>query len=423
MDRASSAAAPSNEAGIHAAADEDQDADRLPLRVALLSSFIAPYRIPLFRSLGQKLADLSIFISTPMEPNRDWPVEWHDLNVVCQRNLTVHKTWSHPKGFRERQYIQVPYDTIFRLRTYKPDVIVTDELGLRTLQTVAYRAFSPRTGIVAWLRISEHSEQGRGRLRPHLRRRLLPRADAVLVHGQSAARYVKQYSVPSEQVFIVGQAVEASPAPAAAKARDWVHPQVLLYAGRLVELKGIVPFLGVLRRWGGDHPDRSLEFWVAGDGPLSPEIANFALPANVTLKVLGSVPYEELPGVYAQADLFVLPTLCDEWGLVVNEAMTAGLPVIGSLYSQAVEELLTDGVNGWTFYPDREESAYDAVRRALSISPDDHARMAQAAKDRIARLTIADMADGMLSAIRYASDRRRPGGRPLPVGTYLNERT
>ena len=51
--------------------------------------------------------------------------------------------------------------------------------------------------------------------------------------------------------------------------------------------------------------------------------------------------------------VLVFPTLADEWGLVVNEALAAGVPVLGSLYSQAVEELVRDGENGWTFRPDR----------------------------------------------------------------------
>ena len=53
--------------------------------------------------------------------------------------------------------------------------------------------------------------------------------------------------------------------------------------------------------------------------------------------------------VYAKASLFAFPTLADEWGVVVNEAMAAGLPVLGSIYSQAVEELVEDGVSGWVF--------------------------------------------------------------------------
>ena len=61
--------------------------------------------------------------------------------------------------------------------------------------------------------------------------------------------------------------------------------------------------------------------------------------------------HERMAEVYAKASLFAFPTLADEWGVVVNEAMAAGLPVLGSIYSQAVEELVEDGVSGWVFRP------------------------------------------------------------------------
>ena len=56
----------------------------------------------------------------------------------------------------------------------------------------------------------------------------------------------------------------------------------------------------------------------------------------------------------------------DEWGVVVNEAMSAGLPVMGSIYSQAAVELVSDGANGWLFDPRSEQNVYATLDRALS---------------------------------------------------------
>jgi glycosyltransferase involved in cell wall biosynthesis len=85
---------------------------------------------------------------------------------------------------------------------------------------------------------------------------------------------------------------------------------------------------------------------LVGDGPEAVRLARVPLPGNVTVRCSGTVAYEQITGAYARAGLFVFPTLAYEWGLVVNEAMAAGLPVLGSVYSQAVEELVRDGVSG-----------------------------------------------------------------------------
>ena len=104
--------------------------------------------------------------------------------------------------------------------------------------------------------------------------------------------------------------------------------------------------------------------------------------------------------------MLVLPTLADEWGVVVNEAMSAGLPVLGSVYSQAVEELVEDGHTGWTFAPDRPESLDAALTSALRTSSTDLARMGEAARQRAASLAPLHVAEAIAQAV--SSFERRP---------------
>jgi glycosyltransferase involved in cell wall biosynthesis len=102
---------------------------------------------------------------------------------------------------------------------------------------------------------------------------------------------------------------------------------------------------------------------------------------------MNAVAYPQLPALYAAADIYVLPTLADEWGVVVNEAMAAGLPVLGSCHSQAVEELVAEGETGWRFNPDNDDSVYDSIDRALRVSREDRLRMGTAACARVFQLT------------------------------------
>jgi glycosyltransferase involved in cell wall biosynthesis len=108
-----------------------------------------------------------------------------------------------------------------------------------------------------------------------------------------------------------------------------------------------------------------------------------------------------LPSLYAQAGIFVLPTLADEWGLVVNEAMAAGLPVLGSAYSQAVEELVEDCLTGWTFRPGQAGEMYKALDRALRTPHEKLEEMRRSARRQVENLTPQFVADLVLQAIQY----------------------
>lgn len=339
-------------------------------RVALLVNFIPPYRAPLYRALAACVGELRIAISTPMESNRPWPTDWSGLDVTVQRNLTHRATWRHPHGFSEPLSVHIPYDTLWLLARYRPRVIISGELGLRTLQAALYRTLAPRSRLIVWATLSEHSEQGRGRVREWLRRWILRRADAVLVNGESGARYISRFGVPPQALFRAPYTTEMTPFAAAPSHRAPSQAHRLFYAGQLVERKGLVSFLAVLARWGEQHPDRAVEFWLAGDGPLRAALQEATLPPNVTLRLLGNVAYEDLPQCYAHVGIYVLPTLADEWGVVVNEALASGVPVLGSVYSQAVEELVHDGETGWTFRVDRADEMYAALDRALATPPD-----------------------------------------------------
>lgn len=372
--------------------------DRVATQVALFTNFLPPYRIPMLEALEKRLDGLQIFVSVGMEPNRAWPVDWGRLSVTVQRCMTLHQTWRHPNGFSERIFVQLPYDTLWLLFRRRPKVVVSGELGLRTILAALYRRCMPGSRLLIWATLSEYTEQGRGRLREMLRRWLVHQADAFLVNGESGARYLRRLGVADERLNRLPQTTEVS------AYRHLERPSKgdvrrLLYVGQLVERKGLGAFFAALQQWSERHPGKELEVSLAGNGPLREALETASLPPGIRCRFLGNVPFQEVPGLYAQADVLVFPTLADEWGLVVNEAMAAGLPVLGSLYSQAVEELVEDGRNGWTFRPDQPSEILAALERALSVPNDEVERMGQAARERVADLTPERMAERIARAI------------------------
>lgn len=334
-------------------------------RIALLINFIPPYRYLALKLLSAKVKELTVFLSTAMEPNRSWEPFWENINVILQKNIMLRRVWRHPQGFSEESYLHLPYDTLFHLIRLRPDVVISLEFGFRTMQAVVYRKLFPFSRLIVWVGVSERTEQGRGKVRTFFRRLMIRHADAFLVYGHSGSRYLIRFKVPEDRIFLAPPSPDNKPFLSIPLHREKPIAYRLLYVGRLVKLKGIDLFLQVLCQWAALHADRRLEFWLAGDGPMRKQLENNLLPDNLALSFLGEFPYKALKQIYSKAGIFVFPTLADSWGQVINEALASGLPILGSLHSQAVEDLVQENRNGWSFDPENSEDMLRAVSKSL----------------------------------------------------------
>ena len=376
--------------------------------VVLLTNFIPPADLNIYTELARRVGKLTVLLSTAMEANRQWQPDWGTLDVRLQKTWTFRPTWRHPAGFTDSIEVHVPRDTIRLLKELSPDVVLSEELGFRSLASALYTMRSRRSRLILWTNLSEHTERGRGWSRYALRKWLLQRADAVLYNGPSCARYLNRLGTDPWRMHHVPYAALPFMFDHLPLTRSPEVAHRLIYVGRLVELKGLVPFVRELASWASRHGKRRVEFSLAGTGPVRSQLEAMSLPDNLTLNFLGYQQYDQLPQCYAEAGIFVLPTLSDEWGMVVNEAMAAGLPVLGSVYSQAVETLCVDGKTGWRFLPDAPEEMQAAIDAALTTSPEHLNTMRAAARGAVAHLTPQYSADCLVKAIAATRpDRRR----------------
>jgi glycosyltransferase involved in cell wall biosynthesis len=109
---------------------------------------------------------------------------------------------------------------------------------------------------------------------------------------------------------------------------------------------------------------------VAGDGPSRAEVERRAAalgPGRVRL--LGYVPYGELPALYAAADLFVHPASEERWGVSVAEALACGLPAVASTRVGAAYDLLRQGANGWLYPAGDAAQLARRAGQALALDP------------------------------------------------------
>jgi glycosyltransferase involved in cell wall biosynthesis len=227
----------------------------------------------------------------------------------------------------------------------------------------------------------------------------------VLVNGASGRRYVESLSVRSERIHTVPYTTDVDLFLQHSVARQPATRRRLLCVGQLIPRKGIKPFLAICARWCREHLSRNLEICFVGEGELGSDIAKWEPPLNMSVRIQKAVQYSTMPEVYQNGGVLVLPTLADTWALVVNEAMAAGLPVLGSTHSQAVDEMVIDGVNGWRFRSDDAEDSYRALCRVMDCSDEQLESMGRSARQTASAIRPELVAGLVMQAID--SVRRR----------------
>lgn len=131
------------------------------------------------------------------------------------------------------------------------------------------------------------------------------------------------------------------------------RPLHYLFIGRLIAVKNVMALARDFQRNGKP-------LTIVGSGPLEPDIRRLKAP-NITLT--GFVPNEHLPEIFRRHDIFILPSLYEPWGLVVEEALYHGLPVLASQYVGCARDLIAPGDTGEIFNPEEPDSLTRAMHR------------------------------------------------------------
>jgi glycosyltransferase involved in cell wall biosynthesis len=153
---------------------------------------------------------------------------------------------------------------------------------------------------------------------------------------------------------------------------------------------------------------------LVGDGPLRERLEEQVRTLGLTEHVHfpGFQQYEDLPAYYGRADAFILPSRYEQWGLVVNEAMAAGLPVLVSENCGCAPDLVAEGENGWTFAPDDPENLAQLMHR-ISGADVDRTAMGRASRNRIRAWSPDTFAQNMTAAAETARQQDLPSLTPI----------
>ncbi len=289
-------------------------------------------------------------------------------------------------------------------------------LGGRTALPGAYLAARRnKIPFVLWASMWDHPRTLAHRLSRLPVRAIYRRADAVVTYGPHVTRYVERFRNDRGNVFEAPQAVdqrrfarpvsgeEITEARARAGARE--DEFLLLFVGRLEKEKGVEVLADA---WVRADMGFNGTLALAGTGPLR----GLAGGCSPDATVLGRVDPDDLPPLYAAADAVVLPsirtaTFTEPWGLVVNEAMHQGTPVITSdAVGAAAGGLVVDGRNGLVV-PQGDADALATRIRALAQNPELRAELGENARRDVAPYTFEAWASGMRKALEAVGAGRR----------------
>jgi glycosyltransferase involved in cell wall biosynthesis len=218
---------------------------------------------------------------------------------------------------------------------------------------------------------------------------------AFLVPGAEARAYVESLGVPAARIVVAPNAVDAAIFGSAVRTRS-DGPCRLVAVGRLAHEKGLDTLLEAA-------DGLPVEIILAGTGPEEDRLRRMA---GSNVRFLGQVARDELPALYADADVAVMPSRSDPWGMVLNEAALAGLPLVSTTAAGAAHELIEDGVNGFRVPPGDPAALRAALVRLVE---DDALRAAAGERSReiAARFTPDAWADAVADAVSAATARRR----------------
>jgi glycosyltransferase involved in cell wall biosynthesis len=240
---------------------------------------------------------------------------------------------------------------------------------------------------------------------------ILKHSDAYVVPGTATMKYLLHRNVEASRIFVAVNAVdndaieqeciESMKKGNVEKLRAGLNlenKKMVLSVAYLLERKGLqylIQACGKLRK-----EDNNIALVIVGEGPYKRDLEKSSAQNDVDTIFTGYVP--NLVDYYLAADVFVLPTLQDVWGFVINEAMVCGLPVITTKNAGASSDLVRNGINGYVVEPWSSSDLFRALKKILNDQQKTQV-MRKASRDIIKGYSYEKSVHGFESAINYVT--------------------
>ncbi len=331
--------------------------------IALITNIIHPCRIPVLNYFREFNPGLKVFYMSRIHSNRDWDtcegrIKYKfeilkGLNYFCRKlDLSMH----------------INFGLLPLLVKGNFDVVVSEGYELPGYCFVLAYTKLFKKKLVLWSGSTLLSRRIKNPIVDVLKKAFIKNADAYLAYGSLSKEYLQYFGAEEEKIVVSCNTVDilsfSQRSFEIGMRKDEIKMQkrfpkhVILFSGQLIERKG----LGVLLEAFSKIYNKDMGLVIVGDGPERSKNEDFVNRNNIkNVYFEGSQKAEKLYEYYAIADVFVLPSLIEVWGLVLNEAMACGLPVLCSSMVGAAKDLVKDGINGYVFNPHDSDELADKL--------------------------------------------------------------
>lgn len=347
------------------------NAGKEKLRLAILMNMLFPSRVSIYRNLSGHFDTLVVL--GKHEDNRNWNHDSLSAGIRIHRawGITVKRPIRDDRGRTvDLRYTHINPGYFWALLRFRPHAVISTEMGFRSLLGMLYgKLFG--TPVWIWWGGSLHTERSRSKLKYFMRRFVfVPFVARWISYGDTSTEYLHSLGVTRTNILQIQNCVdqELYLKPTSSFSLSTPRPRAL-FVGQMIGRKGIDPLLDAASKVARDGYQFSLV--LVGDGPEAKRVDKLAdqLGIEAVLRIAHVEP-DMMPALYRACDFLVFPTLEDVWGLVVNEAILSGLPVLSSKFAGCAEELLPPSS---IFDPLNSEEFTDAFRRAVRgelVAPD-----------------------------------------------------
>ncbi|SDD76819.1 Glycosyltransferase involved in cell wall bisynthesis [Dyadobacter soli] len=341
---------------------------------------------------------------------------YEESRKVMQSDDTV--VYDYPyKVLFERSLDQVSFrerrEALFKVfNAYRPDVL--NITGYFDWAQVLLMFHARRKGVKVVLSSeSSSADHNRSSWKERVKKVIVNRANAFFCFGKTSAEYLESLGVAKSAITVRNAAVideqmirqryDAAKKELAAN----VVSRKFVYVGRLAPEKNlttlILAFAQAVKTTGSDW-----QLLFVGGGPEKERLEKLVSDSGIADKVIfaGGFPWYQVPDWLAKSDVLVLPSQSEPWGLVVNEAMVCGMPVIVSETCGCVGDLVQNGVNGFTFKHTQQADLEKHLTWFIQ-NPDRIAGMGQESLKLIAPFAAGPVAAQMAATYRELAGKAR----------------
>jgi len=372
-------------------------------RVVILTEIISPYRIPLFNALARHEGiDLHVIFLAETDPNlREWEVYKDEIKFSYQVLPAWRKLLGGYNALLNRGVARA-------LAAAAPNVILCGGYNYLAFWQALFWAHSRGVPFLLWSESTLHDLRRGHALVEFLKGEFLRKCSGFVVPGRSALEYLCAHKIKSDDIFMAPNAVDNDLfATAAARVRQnadgrrqelGLPDRYFLFVGRLVPEKGVFDLLSAYAKLDAAVRQQAGLVFV-GDGASRRRLEERA--ASIVPGVIrfsGFAQREQLAAYYALAQVLILPTYTDTWGLVVNEAMACGLPVILSRAAGCAADLVKDEWNG-LLVPPGDVPALAAAMKSLADQPQQCLTMGAHSRQHIFHYSPVEWATGLTRAV------------------------